>query len=246
MHNSFLFLGSGASLGVPLIGCHCSVCSSHSPYNKRLRPSGLIKFEGKAFLIDSGPDFRQQALLYKINHLDGLMLTHIHYDHIAGVGDLRPFSEKKELPCLLSRQSFDALEQQYQYLFRPPRFKFHILEEGMVEFEGIRVLCVNYEQASVRVTGFRFGDFAYISDIKDYDNRIFSALRGVKKLVLSALCKERSLVHLSFPEAVVFAERVGAHRTWLTHISHLVDHEEGGGALPDNVQIGYDGLTIEF
>ena len=138
MRGSFLFLGSGASLGVPVIGCSCSICQSHSPYNHRLRPSGLITIDNKTFLIDAGPDLRTQALKYHLKHLDGLLLTHTHFDHVAGLDDLRPYSffEKKALPCLLSKESFDQLKICYHYLMHPlegeitstKHFQFHLFQ----------------------------------------------------------------------------------------------------------------------
>jgi phosphoribosyl 1,2-cyclic phosphate phosphodiesterase len=247
MKNSFLFLGTGASTGIPVAGCRCGVCASPSPYNKRLRPSGMVRFQKKIFLIDVGPDFRQQALLYKIDRIDGLLITHTHYDHIAGIDDLRPFFEKgNPMPCLLSQSSFDVLQQRYQYLFSSRYFAWRIAEEGDLELAGIPLTCFHYEQSKMVVTGFRFGDFAYVSDIRTYTDEIFTALRGVKKLVVSALRHESSQAHFSLSEAVEFAERVGAYRTWLTHISHHLDHEATEQTLPERVRMGYDGLVLEF
>lgn len=248
MNGTFLFLGTGASTGVPMIGCRCAVCTSPSPYNKRLRPSGLIKIGGKSFLIDAGPDFRNQALIYKIDHLDGLLLTHTHYDHMAGIDDLRPYSfrTKEPMPCLLSGDSLKTLRLRYHYLFQSQGLKCQELKEGEQEFEGVPVTCFNYVQGSMTVTGFRFGDFAYVSDIRTYDESIFTVLKGVKKLVLSALKREASRAHLSLAEAVEFAHKTGAYRTWLTHVSHHLDHDEGERHLPKEVRMGYDGLTIDF
>lgn len=254
----FLFLGTSASAGVPVIGCKCSVCSSTSPCNLRLRPSGLLKVDGKSLLIDVGPDFRQQALKFKIDSLDALILTHTHYDHIAGIDELRIFylRSKKNLPCLLSYESLEDLKKRYYYLFRPigevptlsAQMDFTLLENDMgeVDFLGIKIGYISYFQGGTKVNGFRVGDFAYVSDIREYDSSVFLGLKGVKKLVVSALRDEPSPLHLSLDQAVEFARTVGAEETRLTHISHGLDHDATNRKLPPSIQLGFDGLEMEF
>jgi len=258
MRGVFQFLGTGASAGVPVIGCDCAVCHSASPYNQRLRPAGALKSSGKTVLIDIGPDFRQQALRYQIHHVDGLLLTHTHYDHIAGIDELRIFCirSKKAVPCLLSQETSADLQRRYYYLFEPPsekgamtaRLDLHVLakDQGKTEFLGMEIGYMSFSQSGMKVTGFRFGNFAYVSDIREYEERIFDALSGVEVLVLSALRSEPSPYHLSFEEAVAFARKVGAKQTRLTHIAHAVDHEAANRSLPLDVQLGYDGLELEF
>lgn len=255
MTSSFLFLGTGASAGVPVIGCHCSVCTSPSPFNQRLRSAGLLKIGSKQFLIDVGPDFRQQALRYRIDRLDGLLLTHTHYDHIAGIDELRIFNfqMKRPMPCLLSKETLADLQRRYYYLFEPnaegatfsAQIETRLIEEefGTVVFEGVPIHILTYLQSGMTVNGFRIGDFAYISDIHDFDEkRVFSALQGVKKLVVSALRKDPSPVQFTLDEAIAFAKRVGAE-AWLTHLSHSLTYEE---RLPAGIHMGYDGLEIKF
>jgi phosphoribosyl 1,2-cyclic phosphate phosphodiesterase len=258
MRGKFLFLGTGGSLGVPVIGCDCAVCHSTSPFNKRLRPSGLIQVGGKTFLLDVGPDFRLQALKYQLNHLDGVLLTHTHFDHVGGFDELRVYSFKNQrrLPCLLSKESLKELQLRCHYLMHPTeegkivssKFDFSLLPEdfGRVEFEGISFEYVTYFQAGMKVTGFRFGDFAYISDIRDYTDEVITRLKGVKTLVLSALRYNASEVHFNIPEAIAFAREVGASHTWLTHITHEIEYDEINAALPGDIRLSYDGLEIPF
>jgi phosphoribosyl 1,2-cyclic phosphate phosphodiesterase len=254
----FLFLGTGASAGIPVIGCKCSVCLSSLPQNQRLRPSGLLKIGDLSLLIDVGPDFRQQALKYGIDSLDGLILTHTHYDHIAGIDELRIYYllSQKKLPCLLSQESLNDLKKRYDYLFQPiaegaplsAQLTYTTLERdrGEVEFLGLKLSYVSYFQGGAKVTGFRIGDFAYISDIRDYDPSIFSGLEGVQTLVISALREEPTVNHFSLEEAVAFARTLGAKTTRITHISHALDHAIINRKLPSSIQLGYDGLEMDI
>jgi phosphoribosyl 1,2-cyclic phosphate phosphodiesterase len=254
----FLFLGCGASMGVPVVGCSCEVCRSTSPFNKRLRSSGVLQIYDKNILIDVGPDFRCQALFYKISHIDGVIITHTHYDHIGGIDDLRIFYliQRKELSCLLSKNSFDDLKKRYDYLFRPTsayanltaRFDFQILpeERGQIEFAEIPFTYMTYLQGGMKVNGLRVGQFAYVSDIRDFPETIFEDLEGVETLVVSALRQKPSHVHFNLDEAVEFSRRVGAKQTWLTHLGHELDYFEANAYLPPEVRLAYDGLIIHF
>lgn len=244
-------------MGIPVIGCHCSVCHSGSPYNQRMRPSGLLTFRNKKYLIDCGPDFRMQALKYHIEHLDGLLLTHAHHDHTAGIDELRAYHlySKKALPCLLSQETADDLLKRYYYIFvkknpeaLTPQLTLQILEteKGEVLFQELSVQYVSYKQGGMKVNGFRFGNFAYISDIRDYSENLFESLLGVEILVLSALRLDPSPFHFGLDEAIQFARRVGAEHTWLTHIAHDLDHETSNAYLPPNVRMAYDGLKLTF
>lgn len=258
MIGKFTFLGTGASAGVPIVGCKCHVCLSSSPYNQRLRSAGLLSFQELRFLIDVGPDFRQQALAHHLDHIDGLLLTHTHFDHIAGIDELRVFyfRHKKPLPCLLSFESLEELKTRYAYLFQPigtvptisVQMEMHLLEEdqGEVDFLGIKVGYCSYFQGNMKVTGFRVGNFAYISDIKEYDPSLFVALQGVETLVVSALFEESSPLHLSLDEAIDFSKKVGARQAYITHISHKMEYESVSKKLPLNIRLAFDGMEIAF
>lgn len=253
---TFLFLGTGGSMGVPVIGCHCSVCTSESPCNIRLRPSGLITFDKKNFLVDCGPDYHAQALHYHIEHLDGLIITHAHHDHIAGIDELRAYfmHGKATLPCLLSESSLEEIKVRYPYIFNldniasklTPKLDLTILKgpKGELLFQGLPIQYDTYEQTGMLVNGYRFGNFAYFSDLKHYSESIFETLKGVHTLVISALRFAPSPAHLSIDDAIQFAKKSGAKQTWLTHIAHELDHEKTNAYLPANIRMAYDGLTI--
>lgn len=253
-----LFLGTGGSMGTPVISCSCEVCLSDNPRNRRFRSSALISIENKIFLIDCGPDFKQQALLYGIGMIDGLILTHAHNDHTAGLDELRIFCLKngKPIPCLLSPETKKDIKIRFNYFFEDKepyiglltRFAMQEFESdrGEVFFEGIKIRYFSYYQLGMRVDGIRIGNLAYISDIKEYPETIFDELKGVKTLVLSALRFERTKMHFNIDDAINFARKAGVEKTWLMHVSHDLDHEKGNAYLPDNMEMAYDGLQIEF
>lgn len=253
-----LFLGTGASMGVPVIGCTCHVCQSESSFNNRMRPSLLLMIGKKRYLIDIGPDFRLQALRYQIDALDGVILTHSHYDHIGGLDELRIFyfREKKAMPCLVSRETFEELKVRYHYLLSssdldPASFmqlNFQILEsdEGVVEFEGVKLAYFSYFQKGTKVIGVRFQDFAYVVDILDYPQTIFKCLKGVDKLVIDGMKWERTSAHLGILDVIEFAKKVGSKTTYLTHVAHETDHESTSAKLPDGMELAYDGLKLDL
>jgi phosphoribosyl 1,2-cyclic phosphate phosphodiesterase len=258
MDATFLFLGTGASTGVPVIGCSCAVCASSSPYNKRLRPSALIRKGKKQLLIDPGPDFRQQALTHKLDRLDGTLLTHTHFDHIAGIDELRIYYllQKKALPCLLSSETLKELKGRYGYLFEPvdpggtltAQLDLHLLPEdqGEIDFLGVKIGYFSYFQGSMKVTGYRIGDLAYIADIRSYEDSIFKMLIGIETLVISALRGEPTRTMFSLNEAVFFAQKIGAKRTLITHMNHELEYETVNRQLPAGIQLAYDGMEVAF
>ncbi|MFQ5730228.1 MAG: MBL fold metallo-hydrolase [Waddliaceae bacterium] len=257
-NGQLIFLGTGGSMGVPVIGCHCEVCRSESSNNKRLRPSALLHMNQKNIVIDAGPDYRLQALKYNINHLDGVIFTHAHHDHTAGIDDLRAYymHTGQVISCLLSNETVDDLRSRYHYIFANNKSKhqlttsitLQVLERGRgeVSFLGLQVGYFTFEQAGMTVNGFRFGNLGFVSDISRYPESIFEDLEGIDILVLSALRFEPSPLHFNIDEAVDFSQRLGVKETWLTHIAHEVDHEKTNAYLPSNIQLAYDGLSLDF
>ena len=256
MKGTFLFLGTGASMGTPVVTCKCRVCLSQDRRNQRLRPSGLLKVDGKQILFDAGPDFREQALRSGIDRLDGVVLTHGHYDHIAGLDDLRVFYflKKQTLPCLLSRPTYDDVKMKSPYFFEGSgddvmggaRFQFKVFDAEVEDliFNNLPWTIVSYVQNKMQVTGYRIGNFAYIMDLKEYSPTIFQKLEGVEVLVLSGLRERPSPAHLTLDEALEFSRKVGAKQTWFSHVSHELDHEEANRRLPQEAQLAYDGLEV--
>lgn len=245
-------------MGIPVIGCSCSVCTSSNPRNQRARSSVLCTVGNQRILVDCGPDFRQQALRYHIDQINGLIFTHAHNDHTAGVDELRVYCLRtgQPIPCLLSAETARELKERFGYMFEEKepyaglvaRFGMQLFERhrGEVVFQGIRIGYFSYSQLKMRVEGLRFGNLAYVSDIKEYPETIFEDLKGVKTLIISALQFNATKMHFSVDDAIAFAKRVGAEQTWLMHVSHMLDHDVGNAYLPAGIEIAYDSLQLDF
>lgn len=256
MKGKLLFLGTGGSVGVPVIGCSCEVCHSDDPLNKRLRPSVLLRIGAKQFLIDAGPDFRTQALRAGITQLDGLLLTHAHHDHTAGMDDLRPIYYRRQSPLsvLLSSATAQDVRMRYYYLFDSDdkNFSSHlhlqllVEQTGSVYFEDLPIQYVTYIQGGMLVNGYRIGKLAYLSDIRQFSSSIFEELKGVQYLIISALRYTPSPLHFSVDEAIDFANQLNVKKVWLTHISHELEHHQTNAYLPPHIRLAYDGLEIDF
>lgn len=250
----FTFLGTGTSGGVPSLGCHCAVCESSDARDKRLRTAALLETDTTRILIDCGPDIRQQLMPFSFNPLHAVLLTHIHYDHVAGIDDLRPFCVFDPIHIYADEQTAGMLHQTMPYCFaeklypgaplldlKPinPHRSFVI---GDVEVMPIQVM-----HAKLPILGYRFGTFAYITDMKTIDASEYPYLDGVETLVVNALRYEPlHHSHMTIDEAIAFARQIGAKQTYFVHMNHHVGlHAEVNESLPEGFQLAYDGLQIE-
>ncbi len=249
------FLGTGTSQGIPVIACSCHVCKSMHPYDKRLRCSILIEHNGKNIVIDTGPDFRQQMLKENVKHLDAVIFTHEHKDHIAGLDDVRAFNfQSKEAMDIYATQLVqEAIKKEFHYAFSEEKYPgtpiLNLLSIenkpfsiGELIFEPIEVL--HYK---LPVFGFRFNDFTYITDAKTISKEEKEKMKGTRFLVLNALRKSEHISHFNLEQALELIEEIKPEKAFLTHISHLMgEHDEVESTLPENVQIAYDGLKINL
>lgn len=252
------FLGTGTSFGVPVVGCDCATCTSDDPRDRRTRHGALVETEGGRLLVDTPPELRLQLLRAGVESVDAVWFTHVHADHVHGIDDLRVFTVRRgDLPAWVAGEYHDHLARYFRYIFdddvRPvrgsskPRVHLRDLEVGRpVEIVGRSFLPLEVPHGPVRVYGFRVGGLGYITDGKLLPPETLEALRGVDVLVLNALWFGRPHAsHFNVEEAVEAAREVGAGRTYLTHITHRVRHEELLERLPDGVYPAYDGLTVE-
>ena len=255
MHkNRFVFLGTGGSLGVPIIGCECAVCSSTDPCNKRLRPSGVLFVENKTIVIDAGPDFRQQMLACNCQHIDAIFFTHEHSDHTAGLDDIRPFFFKQgEIPIYAHNRVLKNLEKRFDYIFEtenkypgaPGVMPIEVINNQNILIANKEIIPVNVMHGNLQVFGFRFDNFAYLTDVKEVSEIEIEKLKGLDVLVVNALREESHPTHFNLQEALDFIKIVQPKKAYLTHISHVLGfHEEVQQKLPENVFLAYDNLII--
>ena len=246
-----IFLGTGTSTGNPEIGCSCEVCTSRDPRDWRLRASVLVEVAGKRLLIDCGPDFRYQMLRAKCVHLDAVLLTHEHYDHVGGLDDLRPFSREKDVAIYTEANVVEAIKTRMPYVFRAhkypgvPNLVLHTVGLAPFEAAGVRIQPVRVMHAKLPILGFRIGDFAYLTDLKYLPEEEFAKLAGLEVLVIDALRRGTHLSHEGLEEALVNIARIRPKLAYLTHMCHRIGlHEEIEKQLPPGVHYAYDGLEL--
>ncbi len=248
------FLGTGTSQGVPVIGCDCKVCTSSNSQDNRLRTSAMITIYEKNFVIDVGPDFRQQMLLNKVEDIECVLITHEHNDHVIGLDDVRPFNFKyrKNIPIYCTGRVIKSLKKHFDYAFAEnpypgaPRFNINEIEAGIpITVANESIIPFEVMHGNMPVLGFRFGDLTYITDAKTIDDNAIEKIKGTKVLVLNALRLESHHSHFSLEEALDFITYIQPEQAYLTHISHKMGlAEEISKRLPSNVSLAYDGLSV--
>jgi phosphoribosyl 1,2-cyclic phosphate phosphodiesterase len=252
------FLGTGTSFGVPQIGCDCAVCRSTDPRDKRTRSGAVLESAGSTILIDTPPELRLQLLTAGLSRIDAVVYTHEHADHINGIDDLRIFSVRRRepLPLYGPAETLQRLRASFNYIFddtvhpfegtSKPILGLNVAEpDRTIDVAGVKVLPLAFEHGHLRVFGYRFGNLAYITDVKAIGERERERLRDLDVLVLNALWWRSHPTHLSISEAVETAQALGARRTYLTHLTHETGHAELEADLPAGILPAYDGLTVE-
>lgn len=248
------FLGTGTSQGVPIIGSKHPVCLSMNPKDKRLRVSLLLEWDAFSYVIDCGPDFRQQMLANNVEKIDGILFTHEHNDHVVGLDDVRPFYFRQgDISIYAHQRVLSELKKRFEYIFEienkypgAPTLDENCIDDAPFLIGNKSVTPINVYHPKLQVYGFRFGDFAYVTDAKIIPDEELEKLKGVKTLVLNALRKEEHRSHLSLDQAIEVSRKIGAERTYFTHISHHMGfHDEVEKELPDNFFLAYDNLSLE-
>lgn len=248
------FLGTGTSQGVPMIGCHCEVCSSTDPRDKRLRTSALIEHNGVTIVIDSGLDFRYQMLRSHTESIDAIIFTHSHKDHIGGLDDVRAFnySLERDIDIYAEERCMAIIKKDFDYAFAEvkypgvPDLVANIITEEKFMVKGVEVTPIRGMHYKLPVLGFRIGDISYITDVNYIADEEIEKVKGSKLLVITALRPDKHISHFSLPESIVVAKQTEVPLVYFTHMSHLIGlHEEAEKQIPENMHFAYDELTLE-
>jgi len=247
------FLGTGTSQGIPVIGSAHEVCLSSDDKDKRLRCSLMLEWDDVIYVIDCGPDFRQQLLTAKVNRLDGILFTHYHADHTAGLDDVRPFSHRYgKVNMFMDKGVAENLKERFGYIFATenryagaPQVTTHLFDIQEFDLSGKVVIPIEIMHGKLKIFGFRIDKMAYITDAKTVSLQEKDKLKGLDILIVNALRLETHATHFNLDEALDFIAELKPKKAYLTHISHLLGfHEKVSKELPDNVFLGYDGLVL--
>lgn len=249
------FLGTGTSQGVPVIACPCPVCQSDQEKDKRLRASVYVEVDGVNILIDAGPDFRQQMLRASVKHLDGILLTHEHKDHIGGLDDVRAFNfvNRRPMDIYAEERVQDALKQEYAYVFAEnrypgvPEMNLFNVDGYPFEINGVKIIPIRCFHYKMPIYGYRIGDLTYITDANFISEEEKEKIVGSKYIVINALRKQKHISHFTLGEALKLIEEFSPRKAFITHVSHQMGfHADIQAELPRNVSIAYDGLVVEI
>lgn len=250
-----IFLGTGTSQGIPVIGCKCEVCTSENGKDNRMRTSFFVMSDASNIVIDTGPDFRQQMLNNNIDKLDAVVFTHEHKDHVAGMDDIRAFNflQKKDMDVYASERVQSALHREFPYVFAKdkypgvPMVNLHEIKNDSFRVGDIDLIPINVMHYIMPVKCYRIGKLTYITDAKEIADEEVEKIMGSEILIVNALRKSEHISHFNLEEALRFIELINPKKAYLTHISHLLGkHDDVNLELPSNVEIAYDGLEINF
>jgi phosphoribosyl 1,2-cyclic phosphate phosphodiesterase len=247
------FLGTGTSAGVPTIACHCKVCTSPDPRDKRTRPSLLLEYDGRAVVVDTSPDFRAQVLREGLQRLDAVVFTHAHADHILGLDDVRVFyfRQQQPIPIHADARCMETIRRVFDYIFNGnypyggiAKLDPHVIE-GPFELWKLRFVPVPVIHGNLQILGFRFENIAYLTDVSAVPESSLPLLEGLEVLIVDCLRHNPHPTHLTVQQALDLVERLKPRQTFFTHMAHELGHEETNALLPRHVRLAYDGLTLE-